>query len=389
MIDKQEQLILELKELLQLYPASSDEIKKLTNKLIKNNKKRLTEIGKSRPLLGAHTSIAGGYSRALEQGSDIGADIIAFFVTSPRTFGISPLLQVSYDNWNIARALTGVEPGNVHGSYLVNLASPNEILAENSLRQVLLEMERCVELEAPLYTIHPGSRSLESSPEEALDRVVEQLTIILQAPAAKKTTLCLETTAGSKTGTKLGSSFEEFGYIIKALPRNLRKYIGITIDTCHIWAAGYDISTEIEYLRTMEEFDKEIGLKYLKAIHLNGCASECGGMLDRHAAIGAPPLDLTPFRMLMNDSRLFGVYMTLETPDMREWKNEILMLKQLIGWGSLDVEAATVGGSLEENEYFGEINYGNRAYLVHNIRRPYTVWPEGFWIEGCSEGQKE
>lgn len=380
MSEDQKILVDKLNMAIQATGHDSDIVKNLIATLINLNKEHLKTIAATRPLLGAHTSIAGGYFRALQEGKEISADVVAMFVTSPKIWGLPELIPATLEKWNLTRALTGVEPGNVHGSYLINLATQNELLLEKSQQQIKLELERCSQLEAPLYTIHPGSKPVEEDIKKTLDRVAKTLTPILRTKAAQKTILCLETTAGSKSKTKIGDEFWHFGHIIRKLPKVLRNRIGITVDTCHIWAAGYDISTEKSYSDTIDLMAKQIGLKYIKAFHLNGCDSILGQNRDKHAPIGAPPMDLTPFKLLMNDSRFVGKIMTLETPNPEEWLNEIYMLKNLIGWTTNNLVVGSPPQRNEKNIYFGEINHGKRPYLVHNIPKPYIVWPRGIWI---------
>lgn len=369
-----------LRRALKATTFDSEPVQELIKTLITYNKDNLAEIAKTRPLLGAHTSIAGGYFKALEDGKSIGADVVAMFVASPRNWGIPALLTSSYERWMLTRALTGVEPGNAHGSYLLNLATLNEDLARKTQEQMIMEIQRCSELEIPLYTMHPGSRSLEEDMEDALARVSERLIPVLEASGAKTTTLCLETTAGSRMRSKIGDEFWHLGSIIRNLPKKLRNRIGVTVDTCHIWAAGYDIATEEGYQETMKALGQEVGFKYVKAFHLNGCRSELGQMVDRHAPIGDPPLDITPFRLLMNDERFKGTIMTLETPNPSEWPMEISMLLGLSGWDSPIGLEGTVSGQEENNKKY-TINYGKRPYVVHNVNRPFIKWPVGFWVE--------
>ncbi len=403
---KRDQLI----RLVNLLPVASNEVQLLAAKVIKENQHRLQEIGKERPLVGAHMSVGGGLYRALERGAAIGADVVAFFITSPKMWGIPGLLPDSLARWNVARALTGVEPSNVHGSYLINLATPNEALLIKSINQVVVEAARCLELKVPLYTFHPGSRPKTMSEKEAVKRVGKALTLILKQLDNKNITICLEATAGSKGGTKQGASFENLKAIRNAVAKPLRGQIGFTIDTCHIWAAGYDISTEEGYEKVTNKMVKLLGLENIKAFHLNGCSSELGGFLDRHAPLGSPPLDITPFRLLMNDKRFRGIPMTLETPNVDEWANEILMLKGLVGWGVVGTtrkpdtigslstpqfleqfhRSATVEGpsAEEEKEATSQVKYGNRAYLIHNVTRPFISWPKGYGVTNIDLKEK-
>lgn len=394
---KKEQLL----RLSSLLPISAEEVQVLAKEIIAENKKYLQEVGQTRPLLGAHTSVGGGLYKALERGAAIGADVVAFFISSPKMWGVMGLLPDSLAKWNVARALTGVEPTNVHGSYLINLASSKKATLDRSIKQIILEATRCLELGVPLYTFHPGARPKTMSEKKAVSQIGKNLTEVLKLLDNKNITICLEATAGSKGNTKQGASFENLRAIKNAVSPSFRKQIGFTIDTCHIWAAGYDISTEEGYENVMSQMVEILGLDSIKAFHLNGCLSTLGGFLDRHAPLGTPPLDITPFRMLMNDKRFRGLPMTLETPNVDEWAAEILMLKGLVGWGTVGSptapeslysisttqflekfhHGATTGASpLAEKESISQVKYGNRAYLLHNVTRPLISWPKGYGV---------
>ncbi|MDA8773534.1 deoxyribonuclease IV [Chlamydiia bacterium] len=271
---------------------------------------------------GIHASIQGGIEKALYRAYDLGANTVQIFTQSPRQRKGRNITQDDVIRWFEARDKTGLKNICTHGSYLINIASPDESTHSSSMLALNNEIERCIQLDIKRLNIHPGAYT-RSNPQVALDKIVDsinQLTFF-----DNKLTLVLETTAGS--GTQLGKTFKELGYIIDNCPdRNL----GICIDTCHIFAAGYDISKEDGLITLLEEFQQYISLDKLSMFHLNDSIHTCRSFKDRHANIGNGYIGNAFFKSLCENARLKHIPMYLETPNGDTmWKNEI---KNLFKW---------------------------------------------------------
>ncbi len=265
------------------------------------------------PLLGAHMSIAGGYYKAVEAAAELGMDCVQLFTKNNNQWAGKPLTQADIESFKAALKSTGVKQPVAHDSYLINLASPDETLWQKSLHAYIDELERAEALGLIGVVMHPGSH-LASTPEEGLDRIVKALDLAHEQTADFETLTLLETTAGQ--GTNLGHRFEHLSYILKSVAAPDR--VGVCVDTCHIFAAGYPISTPEEYTATMREFDNVIGVKRIRAFHLNDSLKEFGSRVDRHAHIGRGKIGLEPFRFLLNDPRFAKVPMYLETAKEEE-----------------------------------------------------------------------
>jgi deoxyribonuclease-4 len=277
----------------------------------------------SKLLIGAHTSGAGGLFNALLEGQRIGATTIQLFTSNQKQWKGRQLTEEDISLWNRTLAETGLKEIMSHDSYLINLGSPNPELLEKSRQCFKEEIHRCHQLGITYLNFHPGAR-LTDTEEQCLDRIAESILSLEKEIAKGKTRLLLEATAGQ--GSSVGYKFEHLGYLIKLLEK--RVPIGVCIDTCHIFAAGYDIRTPDAWKKTLDEFDRVVGLKHLYAFHINDSAKGLGTRVDRHAEIGDGLIGIDAFRFLVTDPKSCRLPMYLETPGGPElWVKEIAMLK--------------------------------------------------------------
>ena len=257
---------------------------------------------------GAHVSVSGGVDTAFARGEQFDMEAIQIFTKNDRQWKGKPLADDVVERWFIERERSGIDKIVVHASYLINLASPKEDLRLKSRLALQDELERCDLLDIPSLVVHPGAHT-GSGDEVGIATIAYSLNQMHEnAPDLKAQTL-LETTAGQ--GTTLGRSFEELAAIIDQVEAKER--VMVCLDTCHIFAAGYDMRTEEGYADVMRQFDEIIGLDRLKAIHLNDSKNPLGSYRDRHDHIGQGEIGLDAFRHLVNDPRLDGIPGLLET----------------------------------------------------------------------------
>lgn len=278
------------------------------------------------PLLGAHESVAGGLHRALKRLQQVGGEALQIFTRNQRQWNPKPLSAEEIAQFQAAWEQYGKPPVTSHASYLINLASSKEELSAKSIAAFAAELQRCHELGIPSVVIHPGSHGGDGK-EIGLTRFVSALDRAIAASSGEVLVL-LETTAGQ--GTSLGSSFEELAFILQQsrYPRRL----GVCVDTCHIFAAGYDIRTEATYGQTLAEFDRLVGIELIRFFHLNDSKQKLGSRVDRHAHIGKGEIGIEGFRLLLNDPRFSGFPMTLETDkgeDLQEDRDNLRVLRDL------------------------------------------------------------
>lgn len=277
-------------------------------------------------LIGAHTSTAGGIHQALLEGRQIGATTVQFFTSNQKQWKGRLLTPEIVEVWHKVLAETGLTQVMSHDSYLINLGCPNIENLTKSRQAFSEEVQRCVQLGVSYLNFHPGA-ALDSDPEQCLDRIVESLLLTQPLLDKGETCLLLETTAGQ--GSTVGNKFEHLAYIISRLEGKIP--IGVCVDTCHIFVAGYDIRTAAAWEITLQEFDRIIGLSYLKAFHVNDSLKELGSRVDRHKPLGEGMIGWECFRFLMTDSRLRHLPKYLETPGGPElWLTEIQKLKELV-----------------------------------------------------------
>lgn len=273
--------------------------------------------------IGAHTSASGGVHHALLEGVEIGATTIQLFTSNQRQWQAKTLEASLVEKWKTTLKESGLKHIMSHDSYLINLGSPKEEVLLKSRHAFAQEIERCQTLGISYLNFHPGA-CLESDEEECLDTIVASLR--LYAPLLEKSTLRLliETTAGQ--GSTVGYRFEHLAYIIQKVKNDLP--IGVCIDTCHIFAAGYDIRTNAAWDKTLAEFEKIVGLDQLYAFHLNDSLKGLGSRVDRHQALGEGQIGWESFRFLMRDPRTRHLPKYLETPGgCPLWKREIEQLR--------------------------------------------------------------
>ena len=269
--------------------------------------------------LGAHISAAGGVFMAFKRAEDAGCETMLVFTKSNRQWQAKPLTEEDITSYKKESEIhSNISPVAVHASYLINIASTDEALWEKSYQALKEEVERCAILGIPLITFHPGS-FMKSSEETGLANISRALKRLLAetATTAPDTTICLETMAGQ--GTNLGSRFEQLAHLLEHNGPSSR--LGVCFDTCHVFAAGYDIRTPQAYAETMAAFDRIIGLDQIKVFHFNDSKFELGQSKDRHAHIGQGHIGVQGFANFVNDPRWANHAAHLETPKTEDDEN--------------------------------------------------------------------
>ncbi|MBR7047134.1 MAG: deoxyribonuclease IV [Campylobacter sp.] len=276
--------------------------------------------------IGAHVSASGGVFNAPINAKNIGADAFALFVKNQRQWSAKPLSDNDIAKFKANLATSGIKSDHIvaHDSYLINLGHPDEILRKKSLETFIDEVERCEKLGIKLLNFHPGSHLNEISAEICLQNIANSLNFAIANTNGVK--LVIENTAGQ--GSNLGFKFEQIAYIIERITDKRR--IGVCIDTCHAFAGGYDFRTKKSYEKTMGEFDRIIGYKFLSGMHLNDTKNELGVRKDRHESLGKGFLGLQSFENIMNDKQIDEIPLILETIDDSIWADEIKILRNLI-----------------------------------------------------------
>lgn len=271
--------------------------------------------------IGAHVSASGGVEAAPVNAHEIGANAFALFTKNQRQWVAKPLTAASIELFkeNCAKYAFDARYILPHDSYLINLGHPEAEGLEKSRAAFLDEMQRCEQLGLKLLNFHPGSHLKKISVEECLDKVAESINITLGK--TKGVTAVIENTAGQ--GSNVGNEFWQLMYIIDRVEDKSR--VGVCLDTCHTYSAGYDIVAE--YDKVFQEFDATVGFHYLKAIHLNDTKKELGSRVDRHDSIGKGLLGLDFFKRFMQDVRFDDMPIILETPDESLWAEEISLLR--------------------------------------------------------------
>lgn len=271
-------------------------------------------------------SIAGGVENAPLNAKNIGAKAFAMFTKNQRQWSAKPLEKNSIELFKKRCKEFGYSPKHIlpHDSYLINLGHPDALKLQTSRDSFIDEMKRCEELGLELLNFHPGSHLGEVGEEECLKTIAESINIALDK--TKSVTAVIENTAGQ--GSNLGYKFEHLAYIIDRVEDKNR--VGVCLDTCHTFVAGYDIRTEEAYKKTMTDFEKIVGFEYLKGMHINDSKPDLGKKLDRHESIGKGKIGLEAFGFIMNDSRLEEIPLVLETIDESIWKEEIELLYSLV-----------------------------------------------------------
>ena len=275
---------------------------------------------------GSHMSVSGGCDLALLRAADIGMESCQIFTKSERQWVAKPLDTAVVERFHANRASTGIDRLVAHDSYLINLASPDDELWEKSQVAFLDELNRCDLLGVPVLVTHPGSH-VGSGVEAGVRRVAEAINRIHELRPDGPAMTLLETTAGQ--GNTLGRTFDEIRAIIDLVEDDAR--VGVCLDTCHIFAAGYDIRDAETYAATMTRFETIIGFDRLKALHLNDSKFGLGERKDRHHHIGEGELGLEAFRLLVNDPRVANVPGILETEKKDDGEDDRRNLATLRG----------------------------------------------------------
>jgi deoxyribonuclease-4 len=265
------------------------------------------------PLIGAHMSIAGGIYNAIAHGRAVDCTTIQLFTKSNNQWDAKPLEDEEVEKFHADKAEAGIDPVIAHTAYLINIASPREEIFKKSYAALIEELERCRVLGIPDLVLHPGSY-LNTSEEEGVKKIVDTLNRIFDETPEIKTRIALETTAGQ--GSNLGYKFEQLAEMIDGIEN--RERISVCLDTCHIFAAGYDIRDRKNYGATFKQFDEIIGLTNLRVIHLNDSLKEFNSKRDRHAHLGLGSIGLEAFKFIMRDKRLKNIPKLLETPKEHE-----------------------------------------------------------------------
>lgn len=275
-------------------------------------------------LIGAHTSTAGGLENALIEGAEIGATTVQIFTRNQKRWENKPISDEEAALFKATQKELGLQKIMSHDSYLINLGSPHSDALSKSRAAFKEEIKRCHMLELTFLNFHPGA-ALDSSEEACLDTIIESLLFVEKEISKGHTRILLEATAGQ--GSSVGHKFAHLDYIIKGTHHKIP--IGVCIDTCHIFAAGYDIRTKEALDHRLKEFDNLVGLKHLYAFHVNDSMKPFGSRRDRHAPLGEGEIGIACFKELMRHPLTREIPKYLETPDGPPlWKKEIAMLRE-------------------------------------------------------------
>ena len=273
---------------------------------------------------GAHVSASGGVENAIKNAKEIGATAFALFTKNQRQWLAPALTQEQIATFRNAMVEAGYEAKQIlpHDSYLINLGHPEDEGLQKSRESFFEEMQRCELLGLDRLNFHPGSHLKKISEEESLERIAESINMALER--TQGVTAVLENTAGQ--GSNLGFKFEHLAYIIDRVKDKSR--VGVCLDTCHSFAAGYDLRTKEACDATFAEFDRIVGFNYLRGMHLNDALKPLGSRVDRHAPLGDGEIGWECFKYIAQDSRFDNIPLVLETPDEARWAEEIAKLKE-------------------------------------------------------------
>lgn len=276
--------------------------------------------------VGAHVSAQKGVSQTPVNAHEIGARAFALFTRNPSRWQSAAITEKEAQKFKDNCALYGYSPEHIlpHDSYLINLGSPDPEGLEKSRKAFLDEMQRCEQLGLTLLNFHPGSHLNKIEPDACLDRIAQSINMTLEQTSGVKAVI--ENTAGQ--GSNLGFSFAQIARIIDGVHDKSR--VGVCIDTCHAFAAGYDLATPEGYRQAWREFEELIGWNYFSAMHINDTKKGLASRVDRHESLGKGMIGTDFFRMLMNDPHMDNIPLILETPDESIWAQEIEWLYSLV-----------------------------------------------------------
>lgn len=278
-------------------------------------------------LLGAHMSIAGGLALALERGREVGCSVVQIFLKNQRQWAARPYTDSEVREFRAAWKATGIRVVFAHANYLINLATPVPAEWRRAVDAFHDELDRAEALGLPFVVIHPGSHRA-TGLDDGIRRVARAIDQLQERTRGHRVRIVLENTAGA--GSSIGRSFEELAAIVDAVGDAAR--VGVCLDTCHLFAAGYDIRTAAGYRSAMTRCRRLLGVRRVRAFHLNDARQPLGSGLDRHEKIGRGHLGVEPFRWLMNDPRFARVPMALETPkdpEPRADREALALLRRL------------------------------------------------------------
>jgi len=275
-------------------------------------------------VLGAHMSIAGGIHTAVERAMKVNCTALQLFVKNSNQWHAKPLSADDISTYKKLLAESRIGPVVVHDSYLINLCAVDKAILQKSRLALKDELDRSEQIGAQYLNFHPGSH-MGAGEKDGIKRIAESLNIIHEQIKGYRVKSVLESTAGQ--GTSIGYRFEQLREIIETVGD--RERMGVCIDTCHVFAAGYDIGTEAGYEKTFKDFDQILGLDRLVAFHINDSKRELGSRVDRHEHIGKGKIGKLGFRLLMNDPRFQRIPKILETPKGPELKEDVMNLKLL------------------------------------------------------------
>ncbi len=291
--------------------------------------------------VGAHVSASGGVENAPLNAMAIGAKAFALFTKNQRQWVAKPLTQASIDAFRANLEKSGILPKHVlpHDSYLINLGHPEADKLEKSRMAFIDELERCAQLGLDKLNFHPGSHLVKIPKRDphyeerlmeaelhCLDVIAESMNLAIEATAGSDVKLVIENTAGQ--GSNLGYKFEHLSYLIDKIDDKSR--VGVCLDTCHTFTAGYDLRTREAYDETMDAFERIVGFKYLMGMHINDSKPPLGSRVDRHQSLGLGEIGWDAFRFIMNDPRMDDIPLVLETINEEIWPEEIEALYALV-----------------------------------------------------------
>jgi len=277
-------------------------------------------------LLGSHMSIAGGYFNAIKDGTEVGCTAIQIFTKSNRQWKSKAISEKEAQLFIDAQKQSDIKVVVSHASYLINLGSITPGVQEKSLAALVDEIKRCHTLKIPYLVLHPGTaeRQLREETLQATGRYINQA---IKETLNCDTTILIETMAGQ--GKSIGSSFEDLATMLNQIENKERT--GICFDTCHVFAAGYDITHQKSYNETFENLNNTVGLQHLKLFHMNDSKKPLNSHVDRHENIGEGLIGLQAFKMILNDSRFTHIPKILETPQVENLENDKKNLQTLLG----------------------------------------------------------
>jgi deoxyribonuclease-4 len=273
--------------------------------------------------IGPHVSVSGGVFNAPLRAKELGATAFGMFVKNQRQWVAKPYTNSEIEEFKLNLESCGYQASQVlpHAGYLINMANPDEEAYQKSMGSLLDEVQRCEQLGLTMLNLHPGSHLRKITVEQGCARVAQSINSILEQSTSVK--IVIENTAG--TGGNLGSRFEELRAMVDGV--NDQKRVGVCLDTMHSFGAGFDIRQREGFLQFLEDFDNQVGLRYLSGMHLNDSMVELNAHRDRHASLGKGFLGIDVFKAIMQEQRLANIPLILETPNEDIWAEEIQLLK--------------------------------------------------------------